>query len=296
MAKVERPLFSDEATGKVGMVVSFKKGAVWDSIVPQFYRKKSESKESISIRTGFEICTKVWRSLNVEDKKYFNDNAPEFWTGYQYFMQICIEKGKAMFDPNPHSATHERGGTDEIFPSGKLSIRPSLDLATVGQKEKPTIVTIGTFRCFSLPIWSDPVNLDEELFYETRLPYRWDGKSDINIPFQVALEENEDVGKKFRMQLAWEHDSCNGIIPATSNIVEVEIEILAGRNSQHDTYCLDFVIDYDIDGEGNEIKVAALLAGRLRRVAASSNEIANEVLIRHHVEVEQTIDKFFGLW
>lgn len=296
MAKVERPLFSDEATGRVGLVASFKKGAVWNSIVPQFHRIKSESKESISVKSNFKVCVEVWHSLSAEDKKYFSDNAPEFWTGYQYFMQICIEEGEAMFDPNPHHETHEREGSDEVTASGMLSIRPALDLATVGQKEKPTIETIGVFRCFSLPIWSDPVNLDEELFYEVRLPYRWDGKSDLVVPFQAALEENENVGDKFKLQLSWEHDDCSGIIPATSNNVEVEVEILAGRNSQHDTYRLNFVIDYDIDGAENEIQPGSLLAGRLRRIAASENEIPNEVLIRHYVVVEQTVDKFFGLW
>lgn len=296
MAKVERPLFSDEATGRLGIIASFKKGAVWDSIVPQFHRIKSESKESISVRSNFKVCVAVWHSLSAEDKEYFNDNAPEFWTGYQYFMQICIEEGEAMFDPNPHHATHERDGSDEIIPSGKLSLRPSLDLASVGKQEKPTVITIGVFRCFSMPIWSSPANADEELFYETRVPYRWDGISNLIVPFNVALEENESVGDKFKLQLAWEHDDCTGIIPVTSNNVEVEIEVLAGRNNQHDSYCVEFAIDYDIDGAGNEIQVGSLIAGRLRRIAASSNEITNEVLIRYHLEVEQTVNKFFGLW
>lgn len=296
MAKVERPLFSDEATGRIGQVCSFKKGAVWDSITPQFHRIKSESKESVYIRSNFKVCVEVWRLMSAEDKEYFNDNAPEFWTGYQYFIQICIEEGEAMFDPNPHHETHERDGSDEIIPSGKLMIRPALDLATVGQKEKPTIITTGVFRCFSLPIWSDPVNLDEELFYEAHIPYRWDEKSNLTVPIHAALAGTEDVGDKFKLQLSWEHDDCIGIIPTSSNNIEIEIEILTGRNSQHDGYHLDFVIDYDIDGAGNEMQPGSLLAGRLRRIAASSNEVANEVLIRHHVAVEQTVDKFFGLW
>lgn len=296
MAKVERPLFSDEATGRIGMAASFKKGAVWNSIVPQFYRKKSESKEVVAVRSSFKTCIGIWHGLANEERAYFVENAPTGWTGYQYFMSFCVKEGKDMFNPNPHHETHERGGSDEMTPGGKLSLRPSLDLATVGRKEKPTIISVGVFKCFSLPIWSTPVNEDEELHYEIRVPYRWDGISDLLIPIDVAIEEAEDVGKKFKLQLAWEHDECAGIIPDTFNNVEVEIEVAAGRSSQHDTYCANFAIDYDIDGAGNEIKHGALLAGRLRRVAASSNEIAGEVLIRHHIEVEQNINKFFGLW
>lgn len=296
MAKVERPLFSDEATGRIGDAVSFKKGAVWDSIVPQFYRKQAPTPGLLSTRASFKACIGVWHGLTNEDKLYFKNNAPTGWTGYQYFMSFCVKEGEDMFDPNPHHETHEKGGDDEIIPSGKLSLRPSLDLASVGQKEKPTIETIGVFRCFSLPIWSDPVNLDEELFYEIHIPYRWDGISDLMIPIHVALAENENVGDKFKLQLAWEHDACEGVIPTTLNNIEIEIEILAGRNSQYDAYCLHFVIDYDIDGAGNEIQPGFLLGGRLRRIAASSNEISNEVLVRYHLEMHQTINKFFGNW
>lgn len=296
MAKLERPLFSDEATGRIGLAASFKKGAVWNSIVPQFHRVKSESTGSISARSAFKICTGLWRSLNAERKEECNDKAAAGWTGYQYFIGMCIKEGDKLFDVKPHHETHERAGSDEIFPSGKLSLRPSLDLASVGVNGKPTVESVGVFRCFSLPIWNDKANSDEELYYETRIPYRWDGVSNFIIPIQTSLSDIEDVGKKYKLQLAWESDDCGGIIPATSNNVEVEITVLAGRNSQHDSYCVAFEIDYDIDGEGNEIKHGDLISGRLRRIAASSDEVSNEVFIRHHIEVEQTVNKFFGLW
>lgn len=296
MAKVERPLFSDEATGRIGLAASFKKGAVWNSIVPQFHRLKSESKRSIDARSAFKVCTVVWRGLSAENKEYFNENAIAGWTGYQYFIGICIEEGEKLFEPNPHHESHEREGSDEIIPSGKFTLRPTVEMASIGQKEKPTIISVGMFRCFSMPIWNEPVNADEELYYAFRVPFRWDGISNLIIPLQVALSGVENVGDKFKLELAWEHDSCEGVIPCSSNIIEVETVVLSGRNAEHDTYCPTFTIDYNIDGGENKIQGGNHLGGRLRRIAASSNEISNELLIRYNIEVEQSVNKFFGLW
>lgn len=178
----------------------------------------------------------------------------------------------------------------------KLTLRPIMNMAEMGKNEKPTVITVGIWQMFSLPIWAAPADSDEQLVYELRVPYRWDGVSDFAVPFHVALGAGEDVGDKFKLQLSWEHDPCGGIIPATSNPLEVETTVLAGRNAQFDCYEISFTIDYDIDGAGNEIVAGELLGGRLRRVAASASEITGEVLVRQHTEIEQVVDKMFGSW
>jgi len=278
MAKVERPLFSDEATGRIGLAASFKKGAVWNSIVPQFHRVKSESEGSVRSRSVFKICIGVWRSLNVENKNYCNENAPAGWTGYQYFMGMCIKEGESLFIPCPHAESHGRGGSDEIIPSGKITLRPTVEMASIGAIGKPTIESVGIFRCFSLPIWNDKANSDEELYYAFRVPFRWDGISDLVIPLMVALNGVEYVGDKFKLQLAWEHDSCEGVIPSSSNIVEIETDVLVGRNLQYDSYCQTFTIDHDIDGAGNEAEIGSRVEQIRRQVEETTADYDREKL------------------
>lgn len=86
MAKVERPLFSDEATGRLGCVVSFKKGAVWNSIVPQFHRTRIFSSTQAAQQAKFSAACVVWGELSVEEKQAYADDAPENRTGFQFFL------------------------------------------------------------------------------------------------------------------------------------------------------------------------------------------------------------------
>lgn len=86
MAKVYRPLFADEATGRIGCVVSFKKGAVWDSIIPQFHRVRSISATQEAQRNKFSEACVAWGILSVEDKQAYADAAPDNRTGFQFFL------------------------------------------------------------------------------------------------------------------------------------------------------------------------------------------------------------------
>lgn len=90
MAKVYRPLFSDEATGRVGDVVSFKKGAVWNSIISQFYRSRAVSASLAARRALFSSLCEAWQLLSSEDKQYYSDNAPEHRTGFQYYLSLYL--------------------------------------------------------------------------------------------------------------------------------------------------------------------------------------------------------------
>jgi len=177
--------------------------------------------------------------------------------------------------------------------TGKLTLRPTLDLASVGKNEKPTIVTMGVFRGFSLPIWATPANADEELHYEVRVPYRWDGVSDLVFPLRTALGGVETVGNKFQLQLDWESDDTIGVVPATSHAVTVETTVLSGSAAQYQNYGVEFTIDYDLAAG---IKAGDVLAGRIRRVSASQSEASNEVIVRYRMEVEFSVDKVYGTW
>jgi len=155
-------------------------------------------------------------------------------------------------------------------------VRPVLNQSIVSAHGKPTVVTVGVSHGFSLPIFNSD---DEELYFTQCLSDSWDEESDIIVSVYVALAGAEDVGNKFNLQFSWEHMKVGEPLLTTSNDVEVETTVLTGRNDQYDIYKIDFTIDYDIDGAGNEIQPGEILFGRLRRIAASSSEVTNEIIV-----------------
>ena len=179
----------------------------------------------------------------------------------------------------------------ETFLSPKLlTLRPEINIDEIKKNLVPTQVQRGVFFGYSLPIYDTD---HEEIFASQRIPNRWNEASNIRVIIHAAITGVEDVGDKFKCQLSWEHIPCSEPIPDTANDVEVETTILTGRNAAYDEYCITFTIDYDIDGVGNEVKADELLAMRLRRIAASANEVANEIMILD-VNVEYLRDKFGG--
>lgn len=171
-----------------------------------------------------------------------------------------------------------------------LTLRPEIDFTAQLAHSKPTQVTIGIFKGFSFPIYN---NDNEELFFRQRVPQRWDGVSDIMFYAGVCLSAAEDVGDYFKFRFAWEHTSVGKEVPTTSNNVDVEQAVLVGRNAQYDLYRLDFTIDYDIDGVGNEIASGDLLVGRLYRIDATNPDVSNEIILLNWA-TEYTVDRMFG--
>jgi len=158
-----------------------------------------------------------------------------------------------------------------------LRPRPELDGNAIRVHEVPDEVTIpegGLYKGFSLPIWSDPS--DEELYFRQDVPLRWDGASNITVSV-IAVLDTANTDKKFQLQLAWEHFAKNGVVPATANLVPIEKD--TGTAAQYQSFICDFTIEYDIGEVGNEIKYGEVLTVRLRRVAASGDEIAGNVVI-----------------
>lgn len=160
-----------------------------------------------------------------------------------------------------------------------LTLRPDFDHSIVSALGKPTIVTVGLFQGFSLPIYSAD---NEELFMNFNVPGRWEGISDIEVDIIVALSQAETANDDFKLQLSWQNsatgfDTTSVILDQTGHDVEVETNIPAERNAQYDTYTVTFIIDWDIDSPN--IVAHDAFTMRLRRIAADGTEIAGEVIV-----------------
>ena len=154
-----------------------------------------------------------------------------------------------------------------------LTIRPYIEIGKIAQISKPTIVARGVSKGYSFPIYAAD---DEEVFMCICVPRRWDGVSDPVLVLPVYLD-TANTGKNFKLQASWEHYNAEtDIAPATSN--DVEIETATGSASQYQSYKVNFVFNYDIDGAGNEMSIYDRVCCRLRRIAASANEIAGEIV------------------
>jgi hypothetical protein len=184
---------------------------------------------------------------------------------------------------NPHDVTYTEVGAasadhihdmEDVIVDTTLRLRPQIDFGKIQATSKPTLISRGVLQAYSLPIYNSD---NEELFINQTVPKRWDGASDIIVGCDVAIDTAND-SKNFRLELAWENITTGDVIPTTSNAASTDTNTGTSA-AQYTTYDVQFTIDYDIDGVGNEIAANDVLAMRLRRVDATSDEITGEVLV-----------------
>lgn len=158
-----------------------------------------------------------------------------------------------------------------------LEFRPELDFDKIrGNAGIPTTVYRGLFKGSSLPIFDDD---NEELSFDLCMPNRWDGQSDITVHVYCRLAGAEDT-KNFKLRLAWEkYTPGTDVVPETSNLVEVQTATGASA-VEGQSYVVEFTIDYDIDTP-DVMAIDDRMSLRLRRIAATENDCAGEIIIEH---------------
>lgn len=150
---------------------------------------------------------------------------------------------------------------------------PQLDFSRIVGNAKPTKVTQGVVQGFSFPVYNSD---DEEIYLICDVPDWYDEVSDPVMHLHCYLDTANNT-KNFKMQIEWEHYTVGtDTVPATSNTVQVETA--TGNASQYQSFEVEFTVDYDIDG-GDTLVVEDEIAVRVRRIAASANEIAGEVVV-----------------
>jgi len=125
-----------------------------------------------------------------------------------------------------------------------LEIRPALDETEIIGRGVPTQVYIGIFTGFSLPVWSDPANVNEELYLNICVPDRWDGEHDIVIAVVSALSNANEFGNTYQLDIAWEKVTPEvEVVPVSFHSVSAQRYNLS--NLQYYCYRDWFVVDYD---------------------------------------------------
>ncbi len=155
------------------------------------------------------------------------------------------------------------------------SREPYLDENSINENNAPSQVARGLFKGYSMPIWSTPANQYEELSFRVRVPHRWDGTTKPWFVAITAISGAEDVGDKYKFQLEWESADVEGVIPATTQ-----------ETLTHEITMTDGTAFYSEEILAFELTATSLAAGqclvcRLRRIAASANEVTNEPFVFH---------------
>ncbi|KKN39294.1 hypothetical protein LCGC14_0744870 [marine sediment metagenome] len=158
-------------------------------------------------------------------------------------------------------------------------VHAALDQTKIaGAGGKPTFVSRGVFTGLSLPIWNAGANNDEEINYCLNVPFSYSGTQDIEAHVDMWLD-TANTDKKFQMQLEWDTFTAGeDVVPDTTHTVTIEVD--TGTAAQYQSFDIEFIIDFDIDS-ADPIQSQDVLGFRLRRIAATSDEIAGEVVIKH---------------
>lgn len=135
----------------------------------------------------------------------------------------------------------------------------------------PTLVNRGVFFGFSLPVYDTD---DEELFACICTPSDWDGTSDP-IVYIGGWLDTANTSKKFNLQLSVETAdyASNDVVPITTN--DYATETTTGTWAQYTS----FKSAHTIDASAVGLAVGQPLAIRIRRLDASADEIAGEVVV-----------------
>ena len=150
------------------------------------------------------------------------------------------------------------------------SFPPFLDENSANLANKPTLITRGVWSGYSLPEYV----VGEELLFRMRVPHLWDGSTNPYFVAISSISATEGVGDKYKFQFEWQSEDILHVIPDTiAETLTDEVTVADG------TAFYAEIISFELDA-------ATLIAGqciqsRLRRIAASSSSVTNEIIIWH---------------
>lgn len=156
------------------------------------------------------------------------------------------------------------------------SRHPFLDENYSNDKSIPTMYNRGLFRGYSMDIWETPAKPFEELLFKMRIPHTWDG---VTNPWFVAITApsgDETTNDKYQFQMEWQSGDIGAVLPDTiQETVTYEVTLVSGENINGFAHIIAFEANAATMARGQNIQ------WRLRRIAASANEVTNEPIVYH---------------
>ena len=165
-----------------------------------------------------------------------------------------------------------RHGRDDLIINAIKYHQFIFDYGRIQGTVKPTQVARGVFDGYSMPIYASD---DEEIFACSCIDEDYDGVTDPQV-YVAGWLDTANTNKKFKLQISAQvcDPSLNGVLPATST--DYPVEVTTGTWAQYAT----FLATVTLSVATLSIVPGEVLAIRIRRIAASGNEIAGEVVVQ----------------
>ena len=145
-----------------------------------------------------------------------------------------------------------------------------LDENTANIANKPSLVSRGLFSGYSLPEYAS----GEELLFRMRVPHKWDGSTNPWFVAITSISANEDIGDKYQFQLEYASEDILHIIP-DNGVENITCEVTVSNGSAYYAEIIAFELNTSTLVSGQNLQM------RLRRIAASSSSVDNEIIIWH---------------
>lgn len=142
-----------------------------------------------------------------------------------------------------------------------------LDVGRIQATTKPTHASLGAYQGWSLPVYDSD---EEELYWAVCIPTDWDGTSAFSAKLGGWLD-TANTDKNFNLQLSYASASSGDTL--TASVTDVPVETATGTAAQYKLFVVSFPIAV------GSLVAGDVLAGRLRRIAASGNEITGEFVV-----------------
>lgn len=154
--------------------------------------------------------------------------------------------------------------------TGWASFEPFLDENTANVANKPTLVTRGKFKGYSLPEYA----AGEELLFRMRVPHIWDGTTNPYFVAITSISGAEGVNDNYKFQLALAAGDIGAVVPdTTSETLTDEVTVVDGT-----AYYAE-IIQFEMDAA--KLNGGCCLQAELRRIAATAPSVTNEIVVWH---------------
>lgn len=154
----------------------------------------------------------------------------------------------------------------DVFLNERLSV----------EKSKPTMVNSrGIYYGYSMPIWNGTSNIYEELYFSMTIPENsWDKVTPPIFSFLGYLPNAEAANSNIKFQLECDCVDYPCDVPNTIACNVTDERNIGTRNNQYSSHFFRFEVPPGTLCSGN-------WQARLRRVAATSDDIAGEFVVLH---------------
>ncbi len=137
MAKLDRPLYGDSATGVFAKALAFRKTTFYPSVAKRPSRKSPPSIDQINQRALYSAACQAWHALTDAEQLQYVTTKPANLSGFNFFIKLYLRQdfeylyycifGSSIFQISPSPNQPAAADFDSLFPSAVDEFPTMLD-------------------------------------------------------------------------------------------------------------------------------------------------------------------------